>query len=103
MQDGTSPYFGAVVGRVANRIANATFSLDGKQYNLSANDPPNSLHGGVWGFSRRTWEVLRSELHDDGSQSVTLAIVSKSGDEVDSPALLSMKGFPWADAWHTNC
>ncbi len=38
MQDNNSPYFGGIVGRVANRIANATFNLDGKTYNLGAND-----------------------------------------------------------------
>ena len=44
-RDGTSPYFGAVVGRVANRIANATFELDGQRYELAANNGPNCLHG----------------------------------------------------------
>ncbi len=82
MQDGTSPYFGAVVGRVANRIAGASFSLDGQTYNLSANDPPNSLHGGVWGFSRRAWTILGREMQDDGSSSVKLGLTSAAGDEV---------------------
>lgn len=44
-QDGTSPYMGAVVGRVANRIANAKFELDGREYQLAANNGPNCLHG----------------------------------------------------------
>ena len=81
MQDGTSPYFGAVVGRVANRIANATFSLGNKHYKLTANDPPNSLHGGVWGFSRKSWDILRSEVNDNGYQAVKLGVISNSGDE----------------------
>lgn len=44
-QDGTSPYFGAVVGRVANRIARGTFTLDGERLNLPVNNGPNTLHG----------------------------------------------------------
>lgn len=52
MQDGTSPYFGAVVGRVANRIANARFELDGQEYKLAANNGPNCLHGGKVGLVR---------------------------------------------------
>jgi len=49
LQDGTSPYMGAVVGRVANRIANARFELDGVEYKLAANNGPNCLHGGKVG------------------------------------------------------
>lgn len=49
-------YFGALVGRVANRIAGASFTLDGLSYQLVANEKPNSLHGGI-GFSHRLWEV----------------------------------------------
>lgn len=45
MQDGTSPYMGAVVGRVANRIAGGKFTLDGKDYTLAQNNGPNCLHG----------------------------------------------------------
>jgi galactose mutarotase-like enzyme len=47
-QNGTSPYMGAVVGRVANRISGARFTLDQQTYYLAINDPPNKcLHGGL--------------------------------------------------------
>lgn len=74
--DGTSPYFGATVGRVANRIRGAAFQLDGKQYHVSANDGNNSLHGGTTGWSRHVWTPVASD-----AQSVTLQLVSPDGDE----------------------
>lgn len=86
-QDGTSPYFGALVGRVANRIANAQFELNGKTYKLAANNGPNCLHGGIIGFSRVTWEVSDQGNNDHG-QFVELQYHSPDGDE----------GFPGAVA-----
>ena len=82
VQDGTSPYFGAVVGRVANRIANATFWLDDEFYQLSANENETSLHGGKVGFSRRVWKGHAfSEGKDSG---VMLQYESPDGEEVKS-------------------
>jgi len=56
----TEAYFGATIGRFGNRIAKAKFSLDGKQYNLFANNGPNTLHGGKKGFGDVVWDALQS-------------------------------------------
>ncbi len=53
----SNPYHGAVVGRFANRIEAASFQLDGKTYQLAANDGPNHLHGGLVGLSRVVWQA----------------------------------------------
>ena len=48
-------YFGAIIGRYANRIANASFSLNGKTYTLDANNGTNTLHGGFLGWNTAVW------------------------------------------------
>ncbi|XP_068730399.1 galactose mutarotase-like [Montipora capricornis] len=70
------PYFGATIGRFANRIANAKFTLDGKEYQLGVNDDPNSLHGGFIGFNKKNW---KSEVK--GKNKVKFTCVSPDGDE----------------------
>ncbi|EAX00367.1 galactose mutarotase [Homo sapiens] len=69
------PYFGAVIGRVANRIAKGTFKVDGKEYHLAINKEPNSLHGGVRGFDKVLWtpRVL--------SNGVQFSRISPDGEE----------------------
>ncbi|XP_030627449.1 galactose mutarotase [Chanos chanos] len=69
------PHFGAVVGRVANRIAKGRFVVDGREYKLAINNGPNSLHGGLKGFDRVLWD---SEPVDSG---VKLSYCSSDGEE----------------------
>jgi aldose 1-epimerase len=74
-----SPYFGAVIGRYANRIARGRFSLDGESYHLATNDGPNHLHGGVRGFDKVVW---RGEaLADDEGAAVRFSYESADGEE----------------------
>jgi aldose 1-epimerase len=70
-----NPFFGPIVGRYANRIAHAKFSLDGKEYTLTKNDGDNTLHGGPNGFHNQLWTA---HIIPDG---VELKYLSKDGEE----------------------
>lgn len=72
-------YFGATIGRFANRIAGARFSLDGKTYSLALNDKPNSLHGGLKGFDKQVWRI--DGVDSAAAASVTLSLTSPAGDQ----------------------
>lgn len=76
---GKPQYFGATVGRYANRIAKAGFSLDGRSYALATNDGANSLHGGRRGFDKVLWTI--SDVRSGPQASVTLGYVSPDGEE----------------------
>jgi aldose 1-epimerase len=77
---GGHPYFGAITGRVAGRISEAAFTLDGSTYRLARNDPPNHLHGGVEGFDKRLWHATPVN-REDGAPSLRLSYHSPEGEE----------------------
>jgi aldose 1-epimerase len=73
------PYFGALVGRYANRIGNAKFTLDGKEYTLAKNDGPNSLHGGLKAFDKVLWQA--QSFQKSAEVGVILRYTSADGEE----------------------
>lgn len=74
------PFLGVTAGRVANRIAKAKFTLDGKEYTLAANNGPNHLHGGTRGFDKVVWEAKPLPA-TDGEAAVQFSYVSEDGEE----------------------
>jgi aldose 1-epimerase len=74
-----NPYFGAIVGRVANRIAKGKFTLDGKDYTLAVNNGPNSLHGGIKGFDKVIWAAEPVESKE--GPAMKLSYLSPDGEE----------------------
>jgi len=77
-QSKSNPYFGCIVGRVANRIAKGKFTLGGREYSLAVNNPPNALHGGVKGFDKVVWQA--EELRAS-APSVQFTYKSRDGEE----------------------
>jgi len=73
------PYFGAIIGRFANRIAGARFTLAGREYRLAANNGPNHVHGGIKGFDKRVWTPRI--IPRDGREALQLAYLSPDGEE----------------------
>lgn len=73
------PYFGALIGRVGNRIANAQFTLDGETYLLAANNGSNNLHGGPIGFDKKIWRAAPFE--NEQGPGLVLKLLSEDGDQ----------------------
>jgi len=82
------PYFGAIIGRHANRIEQATFTLNGKEYYLAKNDGNNHLHGGMKGFDKALWDC--EIIEKDGIECLQLSYLSKDGEE-NYPGNLQVK------------
>ncbi len=72
-----NPYFGSLVGRYGNRIANGKFTLDGQQYTLAGNNDGNSLHGGNKGYDKVVWKAEKLS----GDRSLQFTYLSKDGEE----------------------
>lgn len=73
------PFFGALIGRYGNRIAEGKFSIGDKEYTLPINNDPNSLHGGTVGFDKRLWSIESTETAD--AKGVIIRGTSPDGDQ----------------------
>lgn len=74
-----NPYFGGVIGRYGNRIAQGRFTIDGRSYQLAQNDGQNHLHGGLIGYDKVVWDVQRTATTPQ--PSITLHYMSPDGEE----------------------
>ena len=73
------PYFGSIIGRFGNRIANGNLKIEGKSYKMAINNGPNHLHGGLTGFDKKRWEA---EIIETGEMvGVKLSYLSPDGEE----------------------
>jgi aldose 1-epimerase len=84
-----NPYFGAICGRYANRIANGKFIIDGNSYQLPINNGPNSLHGGPEGFNNQVFDA-KGVVNTKKGESIEMFYLSKDG-EMGYPGTLNVK------------
>ncbi|MDC2889751.1 aldose epimerase family protein [Psychrosphaera algicola] len=77
--ESSNPYYGAIIGRYGNRIANGRFKLNGVEYQLAKNNGENHLHGGLNGFDRKNWQL--APFTTENSAGVTLTLISPDGDQ----------------------
>ncbi|OWK36364.1 aldose epimerase family protein [Fimbriiglobus ruber] len=89
------PYFGAIIGRVGNRVGNAKFTLDGKEYTLAANNGKHSLHGGKEGFDKKVWKG--EAVSTPAGPAVKLTYTSKDGEEGYPGTLVSTVTYTLTD------
>lgn len=102
-----NPHLGASVGRYANRIAGASFPLDGITVELVANNGPNQLHGGPDGFDRHVWDLLDTDGADSGG-AVLFRLVSPAGDQgfpgtLTAQALYELSGDELTITYTASC
>ena len=84
-----NPYFGAICGRYANRIANGKFVIDGVTYQLPVNNGPNSLHGGPEGFNNQVFDA-KGVISTANGEQIEMIYISKD-DEMGYPGTLTLK------------
>lgn len=92
---GRHPYFGATVGRYANRIAGGKFSIDGKTYTLVTNNGPNHLHGGTVGFDKKVWSAETKQT--ENALQVTFRTTSPDGEEGYPGSLDVTAEYSWSN------
>jgi len=91
----TSPFFGETIGRVANRIKNAEFEVNGRRYKLSANEGANQLHGGLSGWGKKKFHGPQP-VDRGGKEAVLFTYVSPDGEE-GYPGTVELR--VWYTAW----
>ncbi len=88
-----APYFGAITGRYANRIAGGKFAIDGTTYQLPVNNGPNSLHGGIKGFDKVIWQGTPVSAGD----AVSFSYASMDGEQGYPGRLEATVTYTWTD------